>query len=298
MTAMHRRSAWPLLVLGVALAAPAGVRAQALELRYGVASFGDVDPLKEVETLASCGCDYVEPGLAKTAALAPDALREARRRLGLSTARVEAMNWFVPADIKLTGPDVDRARIRAYLEPSLALAAELGAKVIVFGSPGARSYPEGFSRQKAWAQLREFLTEAGGIIASRNYDLVIGIEHLRKPETNIVNSVAEAARLAREVNHPAIRLTVDFYHLAFENEDPDVILQARDLIVHLQIADPKERGFPRDEAGEPRYGRFFANLRAIGYRGRISIEANSSNLGADCRAALAFLEAMTAKYGR
>ncbi len=298
MTAMHRRSALLLLLLGAALAAPASARAQTLELRYGVASFGDVEPLKDLETLAACGCHYVEPGLSKTVALAPDALRDARRRLGASAARVEAMNWFVPGDVKLTGPDADPARIRAYLEQSLALAAELGAKVIVFGSPGARSYPEGFPREKAWGQLREFLTEAGRIITSRKYDLVIGIEHLRKPETNIVNSVAEAARLAREVNHPAIRLTVDFYHLAFENEDPDVILAARDLIVHLQIADPKERGFPRDEAGEPRYGRFFSNLKKIGYRGRISIEANSSNLAADCRAGIAFLAAMTAKYGR
>ena len=33
-------------------------------------------------------------------------------------------------------------------------------------------------------------------------DMVIGIEALRKPETNIVNSVAEALRLAREVGDP------------------------------------------------------------------------------------------------
>jgi D-psicose/D-tagatose/L-ribulose 3-epimerase len=225
-------------------------------------------------------------------------LKDARRRLDASRVRVEAANWFLPgADIKLTGPTVDRTRIRAYLEQSLALAQQLGVKVVVFGSPGARSFPEGFPRDQAWKQLQEFLSDAGKVIEAKRYDMVIGIEALRKPETNIINTVAEAARLAREVGHPKIRIIVDFYHLAFENEDPDVILRERDLIVHLQIADPKQRGFPTDDTGEPRYAQFFDNLRKIGYRGRISIEANSSSLAADCKAALAFLKRMSTAKG-
>jgi D-psicose/D-tagatose/L-ribulose 3-epimerase len=287
------------LVFAIALAVPTTALPQGLELRYGVAAFGQVDPLRDVDTLSACGYDYIEPALSKAVALPADARADAKRRLAASKVRVETANWFLPGgDIKLTGPMVDQQRIRAYLEDSLALANELGAKVIVFGSPAARSYPEGFARDKAWAQLRDFLRDAGEVIAARGYDTVIGIEHLRKPETNIINTVVEAARLAREVNHPKVRIIVDFYHLTFENEDPDVILDARDLIVHLQIADPKERGFPTQEHGEPRYGQFFTNLRKIGYRGRLSIEANSSNVAADCKAALAFLKQMAAKYGQ
>jgi D-psicose/D-tagatose/L-ribulose 3-epimerase len=287
------------LGFAIALGMPTSALPQGLQLRYGVAAFGDVDPLRDLETVAACGYDYVEPALSKTVALPADARADAKRRLAASKARVETANWFLPGgDIKLTGPIVDRQRIRAYLEDSLALANELGVKVIVFGSPAARSYPVGFARDKAWAQLREFLREGGDVIVARRYDMVIGIEHLRKPETNIINTVVEAARLAREVNHPKVRIIVDFYHLTFENENPDVILDARDLIVHLQIADPKERGFPMQELGEPRYGQFFTNLRKIGYRGRLSIEANSSNVAADCKVALAFLKQMTAKYGQ
>jgi D-psicose/D-tagatose/L-ribulose 3-epimerase len=126
--------------------------------------------------------------------------------------------------------------------------------------------------------------------------MVIGIEALRKPETNIINSVAEALKLAREVNHPKIRLIVDFYHLAFEHEDPAVILEARDMIVHTQIADPAQRTFP--VADEQVYAAFFKNLRTIGYRGRLSIEANSNDVDKDARASLAFLRQLTDKYGR
>jgi D-psicose/D-tagatose/L-ribulose 3-epimerase len=270
-----------------------------LRLRYGVAAFGDVNPLQSLETLRSLGFDYAEPALSKTLALDPAALAAARAKLAQTGVHVETMNWFLPgSDIPLTGPKVDQAQIRDYVEKSLALAESFGAKVIVFGSPGARTVPDGFPREQAWAQLKDFLKTCGDVIQAHGYGMVIGIEALRKPETNIVNSVAEALKLAREVNHPKIKIIVDFYHLAFEHEDPTVILQARDMIVHLQIADPRERMFPISDAGEPRYAAFFTNLRTIGYQGRISIEANSKDVEKDGRASLAFLKQMVEKYGR
>src|SRR5947208_15197022 len=87
----------------------------------------------------------------------------------------------------LTGPTVDREQVRAYLEKSLALAESFGAKVIVFGSPAARTVPDGFPREQAWAQLVDFLRLAGQVIETRGYGMVIGIEALRTPETTIVN---------------------------------------------------------------------------------------------------------------
>ncbi|HTU99571.1 MAG TPA: sugar phosphate isomerase/epimerase family protein [Luteitalea sp.] len=280
----------------VALLVVAGrAAAQELPLRYGVATFGDVEPLRDAATLATCGYDYIEPGLAKTLAL-PEPERVAQlQRMTAAGIRIETMNWFLPGtDIKLTGPDVDQARINTFLERSLALADTLGAKVIVFGSPGARSFPEGFPHEQAWDQLKTFLHTAGDLIEKRKYGMVIGIEPLRKPESNIINSVAEAARLAREVKHAKVRIIVDFYHLTFENESPDVILEAKDLIVHLQIADPPTRGFPTQDGGDARYRQFFDNLRRIGYKGRLSIEANSSNVTGDCGPALTFLKSMAA----
>ena len=285
----------PIVLAVFAMALPSRATAQTLTLRYGVATFGDVEPLRDATALAACGYDYIEPGLARTLAL-PDAERQAQLdRMAATTLRIETMNWFLPGgDIKLTGPAVDQARIDDFLQRSLALADRLGARVIVFGSPGARSFPDGFPRERAWEQLKDFLRRAGAIIEARGYGMVIGIEPLRKPESNIINTVAEAARLAREVNHAKVRIIVDFYHLAFENEDPDVILGVKDLIVHLQIADPARRTFPTQTGGDTRYRQFFDNLRRIGYSGRISIEANSSNVAGDCGPALAFLKAMAA----
>jgi D-psicose/D-tagatose/L-ribulose 3-epimerase len=72
------------------------------------------------------------------------------------------------------------------------------------------------------------------------------------------------------------------------------VLQAGPLIAHVQISDPVQRGFPKDDAAEPRYRRFFDNLRQAGYYGRISVEAESKDLPGDCGPALQFLKRMTA----
>lgn len=278
-------AAWVAATATGRAAAPAG------RVRYGVAAFGAVDPLKDVDLVARAGYDYIEPALSKAVALPPAELEAALAKVSASGIKVETMNWFLPgSDIRVVGPDADPARIRAYVGTALALAERLGARVIVFGSPGARTVPDGFPRERAWTQLQEFLRTCAQVIDENRYGMVIGIEGLRKPETNIVNSVKEAADLARAVDHPKIRIIVDFYHLAFEREDPDVILAERALIVHTQIADPASRDFPTRAAGEPRYARFFENLAAIGYEGRVSVEANSSNLAADAPAALGFMK--------
>jgi sugar phosphate isomerase/epimerase len=293
----HPRRALPLLLLAAALLpACAGPR---LELRYGVAKFADYMPLAEVDRLAAWGFDYIEPAVSKEVMILDDAAFEkARARAAAAPIRVEVMNWFIPPEIKLTGPDADPAKIRAYVEKALARAEALGAKVIVFGSGGSRSVPDGISRDRARDQIRDFLRLCGETVFNRGYGMVIGIEPLRKAESNILNTAAESLALARAVNHPKVRIIVDFYHLAIENESPDVLLDAKDWIVHIHFANPHQgRVFPKHESEDPRYAHFFRNLAKIGYRGRISLEANTANFAEDAREGLSFLRSMAAKYG-
>ena len=295
---MVRRRFLALLVClsSVACTAPGPDRpvAPAPALRIGIAAFDRVDPLASVAELAALGVDYIEPALSKLAALPDAELAAARQRVAATGLRAEAMNWFVPGDLKLTGPAVDTARVLAYLERSLAIAESFGVQRIVFGSPGARSHPDGFPREQAWQQLVVFLRQCADVIEARRYHMIVCIEPLRRPESNLVNHVGEAVQLAREVDRPSVKVVVDFYHLAFEGDDPDVVRQAAPWIAHLQIADPAARGFPRSAASEPRYARFFAALRAVGYQGRLSIEAVAGDLAADTAEGLRFLRAMTA----
>jgi D-psicose/D-tagatose/L-ribulose 3-epimerase len=92
----------------------------------------------------------------------------------------------------------------------------------------------------------------------------------------------------KAVDRPEIRLLVDYYHLAEEGENPDIIAEAGPLVVHTHIANPKGRVYPLS-LDESAYGGFFSNLCKIGYQGRLSIEASTKDFAAEAPQALALL---------
>ena len=276
---------------------PAARPAEKLQLRFGLAKFADYNPLADIDKIGAWGFDYIEPAVVQTMELSDAEFEAALAKARASKIRVEAMNMLLPGSLKVTGPSVDREKVRAYVEKALARAEALGAKVVDFGSGAARSVPADFPPEQAWRQLQEFLRDCGDHIASRKYGMVIAIEPMQKAESNIVNSIEEAWKLARDTNHPKVRIMADFYHLAVENEDPAVILEAGPYIVHSHISNPgRGRVFPRDEAENPLYAAFFRNLKRIGYSGRMSVEANTDDFESDAKAGLEFMKRMYAKY--
>jgi D-psicose/D-tagatose/L-ribulose 3-epimerase len=242
-----------------------------------------------IETMAELGFDYIELSLAHLAALDQGRYRELGRRVERSGLRCEACNNFFPPAIRLTGVDARPDAALEYAERALDRAAGLGARVIVFGSSGAKNVPAGFDHRAAWRQIVELLRRLGPMAASRG--LAIAIEPLNKTESNIVNLAAEGLRLAAEVAHPHVGLLVDYYHLAMEREAPAILVEAGSAIRHLHMAQVAGRRFPcaRESAG---MAAFFDAIRSIRYTGRCSIEAYTDDFAADARQALAFLRAM------
>lgn len=259
----------------------------ALRLRFGIAQFDNYDPLVDIEQLAQWGFDYCEPQVIKVMPLS-DA--EFQRRIDLARAariHVEAMNSLMPANLKVVGPEVDSSRVRDYVKKALARAEALGVKVVVFGSGDSRRVPEGFSRERAWLQLQEFLHMLGDEIIKNQYGIVIGIEALRHEESNIVNTSSEAYNLAVQTHHPKVHIIVDFFHLASEGEDPAILPLLKDHIVHLHFADASRgRMFPRVDSRHPAYDSFFSAIREIGYQGRMSLEAYTNDFQVDAPAGL------------
>jgi D-psicose/D-tagatose/L-ribulose 3-epimerase len=266
-----------------------------LRLRFGVAQFDRCDPLAEIEKLAAWGFDYVEPAVVNVMALSTPQFESALAKASSARIHVEAMNMLLPADLKVVGPHIDRPRLRDYLQKALARAEALGAKVIVFGSGYARMVPEEFSKARAWMQLQEFLRMVDDEIVHNKYGMVIGIEALRRAESNIVNRSAEAYALAVQTRHPKIRIVVDFFHLATEKEDPAILKKAKDYVVHVHFSDPtRGRKFPRRGLVYPEYLSFFSYLREIGYQRCLSIEGYTDDFQTDAPAGLAAVRALYA----
>lgn len=264
-----------------------------LNLRFGVAQFDSYDPLRDIDQIAAWGFDYVEPQVIKVMLLNDAEFQARSDHARAARIHVEAMNSLTPADLKVVGPAVDRTRVRDYVQKALSRAETLGAKVVVFGSGDSRRVPEGFSRERAWLQLVEFLHMLGDEITRNRYEMVIGIEALRHEESNIVNTTAEAYNLAVQANHPKVHIIVDFFHLASEGEDPAIIPYLKDQIVHLHFADASRgRMYPRVEFTHPLYRPFFEAIRQIGYQGRISLEAYTNDFQVDAPAGLKAIRAL------
>ena len=243
--------------------------------------------LKGLETAKAVGFDYVELGVTEIAALSDadfEVALEQAKKVGIPTPNA---NLFLPATFRLTGPDAASPEEQlAYVKKAFARLNRLGVRILCFGSGGARRVPDGFSKEEALAQLVAF----GKRIApeARANGITIVIEPLRRQETNIINTTAEGLALVKAVGDPNFELLIDFFHLASEKEDPAFILEARDHIRHLHMANPQGRVFPQ-QWEEYDYAPFFANLRKIGYAGGISIEGSSKDVPGEAPRAIALL---------
>jgi sugar phosphate isomerase/epimerase len=271
-------AAFAVLLVTLRLAHPSG---QDRSVQVGLCT-----GLNGIEAAKAAGFEYVELATSEIAALSDADYESAVARLRRLGLPAPVANLFLPATLKVTGPDIDRDGQLRYVGKAFERLSRIGTGLVVFGSGGARRVPNGFPKDDAFRQLVDFGRRAADEARSRN--ITIAIEPLRRQETNIINSAAEGLDLVNAVNHPNFQLMIDFYHLASEGEDPAVVLRARDHLRHLHMANPQGRVFPL-ASDEYDYAPFFANLRAIGYDRRISVEATAKDLAVEAPRAIALL---------
>ena len=264
-----------------ALAIASGAAQTASRVRVGYCT-----GLKNADAAKAAGFEYVELSATEIAGL-PDADFDAAaahlKEAGIPTPTA---NLFLPAALKVTGPGTDPDLQMQHVRKALTRLSKLGTEIVVFGSGGARRVPDGFSKEEAFTQLVDFGRRAAR--EARANGITIAVEPLRRQETNIINTAAEGLDLVNAINDPNFQLMIDFYHLASEQEDPAIVIKAKDHIRHLHMANPQGRVFPQ-KWGEYDYAPFFANLKAIGYDKRISVEASTPDLAAQGPPAIALL---------
>ncbi|GAB4570326.1 MAG: hypothetical protein Kow0047_23900 [Anaerolineae bacterium] len=248
--------------------------------------FGCCTTIDNAPAVIDAGYDFIE--LAVGPHLMPEApdrewapVRTTIEKAGIQPA---AFNVMVPASIKITGPDASPERLRRYVNTVFHRASLLGGEVVVFGSGGARSVPDGFPREQAWQQLVQFVRWAGDAALAAGMTLVI--EPLNQGESNVLNSIPEAIELAEAASHPAVQVLADLYHIMVDEEPIDDVLAAGSRLRHVHVAD-SERLYPG--SGSYPYPAFFGALKQIGYDRAISVECRWGDFEKECAEALAFL---------
>jgi sugar phosphate isomerase/epimerase len=242
-----------------------------------------------IPLFAKMGFDYIELPLAQVMDLPAEQFNELLRLIRIGGIPVEACNNFFPARIRLTGEDAKLETIAEYVKTATERAATMGVKIIVLGSSGAKNIPPGFPHEKAVAQLKELLVWLDEIV--RPLEITVALEPLNKKESNFITTASEGLELVQDLSLDNVKLLIDYYHLRMEDEDLAVINEAGPDLQHLHIAAKEGRLFPKAGDGE-NYGMFFARLKAIGYDGRVSVEAYSQDLAADGATSLKLLRSL------
>ena len=124
---------------------------------------GGIDRIKAT---ADAGFDYIEGNFSNIALWDDDKYNAFKDELIKYNLPCEAANCFLPGDMKITGESVDYKALENYLLKGFRRAAELGIKVVVMGSGGARSVPAGFSFSKAVNQIVFFVSQYAAPIAA------------------------------------------------------------------------------------------------------------------------------------
>ena len=249
--------------------------------------FGICAPYREVATLEKYPFDYLEESVQRF--LLPERPREdfeeAWQEARQLPMPIESANNMLPAGMKLVATPtqaVDTERLERYMKTALQRAEQVGIRIIVFGSGGARACPPGYSRAEAVQQIGEHLSRWGEW--AQNHGVQIVLEPLRFGETNILNTVAEAGAVIASIDKPGARLLADVYHMACNNESPGDILPWSSLLSHVHIAEKQERAAP-GRHGED-FRPYFSTLRQAGYDRRISIECSWQNLATEVNPAI------------
>jgi sugar phosphate isomerase/epimerase len=191
------------------------------------------------------------------------------------------LHWIMvsPKGLHVTTPDAElRARSWQHIRDLIDLCADLGPDgVMVFGSPKQRSTTGGLTREEATRNYIDGMTSVAPHAAARGVKVLV--EALPVDQSDVVQSLAEAVSIVREISSPGVGTMFDVHNAINETEPHDALVDRWfDYIrhVHVNELDGKHCG-----AGTYDFKPVLAMLARRGYRGWISLEAFDFSFGAE-----------------
>jgi sugar phosphate isomerase/epimerase len=186
---------------------------------------------------------------------------------GISIVAMQAL-LFGRADLVLFGSPEKREETLDYLTRIMALAQELGAGPLVFGSPknrkvGARP------REEADRLAVDFFRRAGD--AAVRHGVLLCIEpNPRDYECDFVTNAREGIALVERVGHPGFRLHLDAAGMHLAGDPPEESLRAAlPWLGHFHVSEPFLGPIGQ---GGVRHELLAGALRGGGYAGWTSVE--------------------------
>lgn len=240
---------------------------------------------------AYAGVDYWEAGFGDLVSFDDDKFKLCKDTLDAYKLRCYASNGFIPANMNVVGENIDYPALCDYLDRGFERAKILGVKKVVFGSGKARSFPEGFSMDKAKEQLAYFLSEYAGPKAEKAGCIIV-MEPLRFCESTMIHTVADGVEIARMSGSKSVFGLADLYHVYGNSDSIEGIADFKNEVLHAHIAEPVNRSYPNvndSEASKAMYKSFFDALKEAGCD-TCSIEGRTDDFANEIKPAVTFLK--------
>jgi sugar phosphate isomerase/epimerase len=192
--------------------------------------------------------------------------------------RIHGLHWLLvaPTGLSIVSDDAAvHARTTGVMRRLVELCALMGGSYLVHGSPKQRSVPPNSTHEQALERAMQCFAQAGA--AARDAGLVYCIEPLSPRETDLINTVEQAARIVDEIASPGLRTMIDCSAAGQAEAETIPALMERWIpsghVAHVQVNDPNRRG---PGQGELRFAPILSLLRrlqALGqYDGIVAVE--------------------------
>ena len=250
-------------------------------------------PVAGASIAREIGFDFVELRVSELYPWGPDtSFVETERALESAGISAETFAFLIPKELKVVGPSVDIPRVRSWVAAAAKRAKSLGGRLIVVGSGDARRVPDGFPKAQARSQFVAFLEDAAE--EASKHGIVLALEALNRTETNLLHSLSEACSIAESLDHPALGVVADIYHMHLEDEPLSHVLRARGRLLHVQLADS---GRLPPGQGCFDFQSVFTFLNSIGYAGSVALECSFQRFSEEGAASLEYVRRVSATTG-
>lgn len=260
-------------------------------MKFGVCR--GLDDLESIKIASEVGIDYYECGFGSLAKYDDEKFYECKAFLNEKNLPCLVANGFIPGDMKVVGDCIDYDALSEYLDKGFERAKALGVKKVVFGSGSARSFPDGYTLEKAKEQLAFFLREYAAPKAEKA-GCVIVMEPLRFCESSMIHTVADGIEIAKMSGKNNVAGLADLYHVFGNNDSIDGIGAFKGNLLHSHIAEPEKRVYPSAKDSKEViaiYQKFFDVLKKVGCE-TCSVEARTDDFKTDIADALAILKTL------
>jgi D-psicose/D-tagatose/L-ribulose 3-epimerase len=224
--------------------------------------------------------------------LSPAARRECRDVMASEGLQFVGLHWLMvsPKGLHVTTPDAAlRERSWRHIRGLIDLCADLGGGLMVFGSPAQRKTTDGSTREEATERYVDGLATVAPQAAERGVTILV--EALPKGQCDVVQTLAEAACIVRQIASPGVQTMFDT-HNAVDEVEPHAALvdQYFDVIRHVYVNE-MDGGYCG--TGDYDFRPVLDTLRRRNYPGWVSLEAFDFKPGAETIAngSLRYLEA-------